>query len=493
MARSNHKTCAALACVAALILLSAAGRPAFAAEASPDRSLPADQAAKLGPELAALYEKRGDFEKAEAAFRALLDLEPSNIYFITKYAEMLARHDRPKALEALKEIPREDSVEANLDYVAALHRLGFADESIAAADDAAMKFRDYRFPYMLAGFARDAGDRDGAMKYYIDALEIASHEPEVRLLVAECGGLILEAADFDREFADLQDKAARETEDANFKAAVYRNLLIAHIAAEKGKTADAEAACQAVWDNRDRAEIIFDDLPALLGGMLERAGAWEKAAEIYKAAIDSGEQKPEYYMALGRAYLKEHTPDPDLALATWRELVKDEKGMNPVNHFLLVETLLANKMTDEADKASMEAVSQFPAAIELVIQRLKILTGGDRDPDAAAKLIADALKQVDPAHQAEAAYAIVMALPPDADAQKLIERALAENDKIEQALVEALLKQAEALAAENKKDEAIALCNKVLALAADEASAAKAREIIKRLETGNTQEAGGND
>jgi len=493
MARSNHKTCAALVCVAALILLSAAGRPAFAAEASPDRSLPADQAAKLGPELAALYEKRGDFEKAEAAFKALVDLEPSNIYFITKYAEMLARHDRPKALEALKKIPRgrEDSVEANLDYVAALHRLGFADESVAAADDAAMKFRDYRFPYMLAGFAREAGDRDGAMKYYIDALGIASHEPEVRLLVAECGGLILEAADFDREFTALRNGAALAESNAEFKKAVCLNLIAAYAASEKGNAADAEAACRAVWDNRDRAGIIFDDLPALLGGMLERAGAWEKAAEIYRAAIDSGEQNPRYYMALGRAYLK--ASNPDLALATWRELVKDQRGMNPANHFLLVETLLANGMTDEADKASAEAVEQFPAAIELVIQRLKILTGGDRDPDAAAKLIADTLKQVDPAHQAEAAYAIVMALPSDADAQKIIERALAENGKIEQALVEALLKQAEALAAENKKDEAIALCNKVLALAADEASAAKAREIIKRLETGNTQEAGGND
>jgi tetratricopeptide (TPR) repeat protein len=612
MARSNHKTPAVLVSVAALILLSAVWRPACAAESSPagaaaaDWSLPANQAEKLGPELAGkvaqwdaltpedrmkvllqcmgilgdgadalclkvlryestpallrraslwfidngrkehvsalmeiagarkepaivfvaatlaaqygetdkatalleqaqtgdtsvalllagLYEKRGDFKKAEAGYKALADLEPANIRFIAKYAEMLVRNgDRPKALEALQEIPlgHEDSVEANLDYVGALHDLGFAEEAVAAATDAARKFKDYRFPYLLAGFARDAGDRDGAMKHYFDALEMASREPELRLLVAESGELILESADFDKEFADLRNSASRAEIDANYRSAVWLNLLIARVAAEKGKAPDAVAACQAVWDDGDRAAIIFDDLPALLGGMLGRAGAWEKAAEIYKAAIDSGERKQEYYVARGRCYLKAGKPED--AVKAWGALIEGEGAMDPQRHLALVDALLANGMAQEAERASWEAVGRFPAEIEIVLQRLKILMGNGR-ANEAAQLITETLKRVEPAHQAEAAYAIVMALPQDANLQELVDSALAANAGTERKLAEALLERAEALEADGKKEEAVALCRKILALAPNETVAAKAREIMSRLGISNTGEADRND
>jgi tetratricopeptide (TPR) repeat protein len=436
--------------------------------------------------LADLCEKRGDFEKAEAAYKSLLALEPANTRFAVRYAGMLVRKDDiPRALEVLLEIRRanEDSVEAFLDYVAALREFGLL-QVIDMATEGARRFKDYRFPYMAANFARDVtGNPKAAMARYLDALPLAAREPELSLVASELAGLLVESADFEKEYADLRKKADKALSDGDFRAVVYLNLVIAYVAVEKRNSGDADAACKAVWGNAEMSHVTFDDLPSLLGGLLERAGAWETAAEIYQAAIERDESRPDYRKALGRCYLEEGKRDD--ALAAWRALVEGERGADPKNYFILVDTLMANNLKQEAEDESRKAVARFPEEIDLVLQRLKILVENGKAEDAV-QLITDTLRLVQPERRAAGADAIVMTLPPDADARKLIEVA-------SRALAKALLDRADALAAEGKKDEALAACRKAVEISRDEAIAGRARELMKRLEAGDAGEAGGND
>ena len=443
--------------------------------------------------LADIYEKTGNAQKAEEALRTLLRLEPDNMAFSARLAAMLlGRGDRKGALETLRETSgrREDSVEAQLDLVSALNRIGFTAEAATAAKAGGKRFGDYRFHRLLADFALAAGKKDEAVACYYDALGVVTREADLILVSGEMSRLAARLADFDKFFKELKAKAANAVEQGHYNDAVRYNFLLAWIATGKGNAEEAKSACRAVWGNSNRAAALsFEDLPSVLGGMLARVEGWEAAANIYKGVLEYGPAKTAYRLALGYCYLKMGKKEE--ALSEWRKIVDGEGAHEPRNYLILVQVLLAGGMTEEAEKTSWDAVGAFPADRNLIAQRLRILIAGGNYSEAA-KLIGDTLHKVEPAHQAEWAAAFVLTLPETADLNKLIDAATGGGRAASEELAGLLMRRADGLAAENRIEDALALYKKILLLTPTGENAEKAREKRSRLETKTDNGGAGN-
>ncbi len=429
---------------------------------------------ELGLLVAGLYEQKGAYEKAEELYRQLSDLEPRNIHFGLKLAEMsMHRGKKEKALETLLKMSRDNpSAEALLTVLNALNEYGFNDEAAKIADKAARKFGDYRFSLAMAGAAEKSNNGKGAIRYYFEALRYASRDFEIFLINASLAERLLAEFGPEKTLADLGEKAAKAEKDRDFRTMVYVNLLLAQIAANDGRVGEAKKACKIIRKMHAKAVALsFVDLPATLGEILERAGAWEEAAAVYQETLDAGEAKRNHILALGRCRFK--MSDKDAAVGVWRLLVDEAGAKKPANYALLIDILLAHGMTEEAGKAAGDALQRYPKRLDLVGRRLKMLLDSG-DTGGATLLITDTMLRYEPYERSAVARVILQGLPKSAELQELIEKV---TEQKASAAVE-LMKRAEDLAAKGKKNEAAALCRKILAVSKEKDVRERARRII---------------
>jgi tetratricopeptide (TPR) repeat protein len=376
----------------------------------------------LGLLFARLHEQDGNYRDAERLYTALHLFEKSNIHFALKQAEMMIKNGkRDQALKTLlKTCERDETAETHLTVVKALKEYSFDDEAGEIAARAGKRFEDYRFPYALARFAEKAGDASAASKHYFDALRLASRGFEICMVNESLAKVLMadEGVGPGRMLKDLRHKASQAEKDADFRAVVYLNLLLAQMASTHGRAEETKAACEIIMrEHQKAAGLSFTDLPCTLGRMLERVQAWEAAAAIYQGAVDSGKARSRHIVALGKCYFK--MSDKSAALGKWCLLVEGNRSKHPDNYALLIDTFLACKLSEAAGKAAEEGLQKHPKALNLVGRRLGMLLDAG-DVSGAVQLITDTMMRYESSGRSAVAARIVRGLPETANLRALI-------------------------------------------------------------------------
>lgn len=400
-------------------------------ELKKDKYLPVE----TGLLVAKLYERKGEYKKAADMYKQIAYLEPQNISFPLQQAEMLTRAgEKENALAALRGAARShaDSAEAQMAVLRALAEYGFDDEAAKIAEEAAEKFDDYRFPYVLAQSAEKAGNGNTAIAHYFDALKMASRDFEIFLVSESLADVLVAEHGVEKALADLRERADKADRTGDFTAATRLNLLLAQTASAAGRADETREACRTVRERYERAVgLSFADLPGALGQMLERVEAWQDAADTYRAGMEAGSKSEGRIAALGRCLYRESErlaaekgaraalQKKAEALQAWRMLVEKERKQNPSNYALLIDTLLAHNMPDEAAKASEAALRKYPTLLSILSRRLRILLNAG-DTAGAASMMTEAILRFEPRDRSAAAKMLVSALPKTADVPAII-------------------------------------------------------------------------
>ena len=141
--------------------------------------------------LADLYRMQGRDADGEKTLRQALDRDPHNAAAHHALGLLLIRQQRlPEALAALAEAARLDSDNARYGYVyaVALNSAGQGEPAIQALETGLMKHPNDRDTLMaLAAFQRDAGNLDAARDYARRLAKLEPENPQVRALLRQVG------------------------------------------------------------------------------------------------------------------------------------------------------------------------------------------------------------------------------------------------------------------------------------------------------------------
>ena len=141
--------------------------------------------------LADLYRMQGRDADGEKTLRQALDRDPRSAAAHHALGLLLIRQQRlPEALAALAEAARLDSDNARYGYVyaVALNSAGQGEPAIQALETGLMKHPNDRDTLMaLAAFQRDAGNLDAARDYARRLAKLEPENPQVRALLRQVG------------------------------------------------------------------------------------------------------------------------------------------------------------------------------------------------------------------------------------------------------------------------------------------------------------------
>jgi tetratricopeptide (TPR) repeat protein len=312
--------------------------------------------------LGRLYKMNNQGQKAEEAFRKVLNVDPDSKEGLSSLAQLyFEQGDYAGTVEVLKKIP-----EAELDPPL-LGMLGYAYSQMHDSDSAVATYEK--------ALAKDPENQE-LRRAYADALLGMGNTPAARrefekILKADPddGATHLRLAQLDRQEGRF-DEARKELERA---AALQKEFVRAKgLPADNLEIAYQQALLEDAVGNQDKAIELLQGLTKKSG----RAGDQYTPGEANNRAI--------FLERLGLIYREQRKYEP--ALQAFRQIVELGQGQAPRGEQLIVDTLRLNHQLPKALDEVDSAVQKFPDERGLRILRAYVVGETGRVEEAVKQL-----------------------------------------------------------------------------------------------------------